>query len=483
MTPQNSFFLFLVALCFTYTATAVAQTAGAGRGTSLAGLTLTNAVKMALSSVGNHEVRIAEESVNMARAKTDAARSVFLPQIMGSADYSRQLVNNAALGLTPQNGISLLPDTSTSDNYDARISLRANIAFDSIKRWKASDAGTDAAILELERVKDRIAVRTAELYLICVRNEQFVKAASNTLKMANSYLRWVTPRGRTVDILGAKADRAADNDNLLSAQNDLALSRLKLLKALGRGLDEINKLTLNAAKDISDPVIAAYLDNYLDEEAGEFTEEQVQKYNNAVNVHSKNTTNMKTTLETGERSRSDLKALEERKRQADTLHSSNMLEQWPALVLYGDYGPNGTNSKDLVNTYTLGGGLRLPLFAGGRMAAQKRRSVAEIERTRAQYYDLKAQVQLEIREAGETIDSASRRLAAANESLYFSWKEFNERNKSNVLNTNNLIERDQAKTKLSQAKFRGVDALFNYYRALINLWYAQGTIQEKLGVQ
>ena len=226
---------------------------------------------------------------------------------------------------------------------------------------------------------------------------------------------------------------------------------MELLRAMGRGLDE--------TVEVSTESLADYAVRTLDAKS------------------------LEETLKQGRRLRPDLQAQEERVSQAEALHSASVWDGLPALVLYGDYGPNGTRLDNSINTYTAGVGLRLPFFTSGRLSSMREASRSGLEKAKVELADMRAQVELEIRQAWKSQALAEQRVKAAREALESSAEEYRQAERSYLAGAAGNLEAVDAHSRLSDAEHRFAEAVFSYGKAHIDLWFSQGVLLERLQLQ
>ncbi|MBI4371674.1 MAG: TolC family protein [Elusimicrobia bacterium] len=407
-------------------------------------LSLKDAVRAALSPGGSSRLREAEESVRADQAQADESRAALLPKAGGSVAGENQKVNLGALGLDAS-----LPPTAELHVYKARLSARGELAAGDLKRWRAAQAGARASQNELDRVQDGVAAEVAGLYLAGLRGGALVREAQENAGTARALLdlarhRADAGKGTALDVTRAHAELMAREEELAGAEIERARARLRLLKAMGARLDA--RLELEDEQDAAD--------------AAEMSLEEA--------------------LAAGLSSRPELRAQGERARQARMLRAAFQWERLPSLALYGDYGPEGTRLDGLVNTHVVGAALRLPFFGDGRLRAREQRGRAELEQAQARLDDLRAQVELEVREAAESLTLAAKRADAAQGRLALSRQELEQARRRYEAGVTGNLEVVEAQARLAQAERRRTDALFDRRKARLALWLAAGVLRARL---
>ena len=111
--------------------------------------------------------------------------------------------------------------------------------------------------------------------------------------------------------------------------------------------------------------------------------------------------------------RSELNALEARRRAAQFDREGAARERLPKLAFSGDYGVLGEGPDRSLSTYTLGGSLTIPLFTGGRIRGNIDAAQARLAQAEADLRKTRLQVSEEVERAAIESDAARDTLSAA----------------------------------------------------------------------
>ncbi|HYU51680.1 MAG TPA: TolC family protein, partial [Gemmatimonadaceae bacterium] len=123
------------------------------------------------------------------------------------------------------------------------------------------------------------------------------------------------------------------------------------------------------------------------------------------------------------RNRPDLVAEEERLRAAKQGVSAIKAERLPSLGLVADDGVIGKNGAKMLNTYTWGLQVTLPIFDGFRREARLQEQQSVVKEAEIRRRDLEQQAQADIRGALLDLAAAREQLDAATERLRFAEQE------------------------------------------------------------
>jgi outer membrane protein TolC len=117
------------------------------------------------------------------------------------------------------------------------------------------------------------------------------------------------------------------------------------------------------------------------------------------------------------RNRPDLVAEEERVRAAKQGLSAVKAERFPSLGLVADDGVIGKNGAKLLNTYTWGLQVTLPIFDGFRREARVQEQQSVVKEAEIRQRDLEQQAQADVRGALIDLSGAREQLDATTERL------------------------------------------------------------------
>jgi len=117
------------------------------------------------------------------------------------------------------------------------------------------------------------------------------------------------------------------------------------------------------------------------------------------------------------RNRPDLLAEEERIRAAKQGVSAIKAERLPSLGLVADDGVIGKNGAKMLNTYTWGLQVSVPIFDGFRREARVQEQQSVVKEAEIRRHDLEQQAQADVRGALLDLASAREQQAAASERL------------------------------------------------------------------
>jgi outer membrane protein len=416
-------------------------------------LSLMQAVDIALSPQGNARIQIAEELIRQAKAQSAQVRAALLPNIDASVSQQSMTRNLAAFGIQvrlPIPEYDFPTFVGPFNIFDARATASLNILnLSSIRRFQASRKGVRQAEDEQENVQDGVRDQIARLYLSLLQTKASEDAARSSVALAERLLKLAEDQknagvGTGIEITRAKVQLANEQQRLLSAGNELNRARLQMLRSMG--------LSLNIQVE---PV-----------EILTYHPVEIQDLQEALHI--------------ALLSRADWKAQQKRLESARLNHSADKLERLPSVSLFADYGTIGSSINQTVPTRAYGFAVQIPVFDGGRMDGRRAESASRLRQEQVTTKDLRAQIELDIRLALDSLQAADLLVTAAEEGFRLAENELAQAQRRLKSGVGSSIEVTDAQTRLERARDNRIRALYSHNLARIDLYSAMGTIKQMI---
>ncbi len=417
-------------------------------------LSLKQAVDVALAPDGNTRVKLADEAIQQAEARSAEARSALLPNVDGAISEQSQTRNLKAFGFQFPHiaipGFSIPTFVGPFDVFDARANATQSIFnFSSIRGYQAAKVAVEAVKADIQGTRDQVAAQVARAYLSGLRAQAALDTARANVELSRALLKLAQSlktagTGTGIEVTRADVQLANDRQQLLVAENGVERSHLELLKTIGLKLE--NPVELTGALAYVEP-------DHVD----------------AVQA-----------LAAARENRSELKAQQRREESAKLSYSAAKFERLPSLGAFGDYGSSGSGIDNSLPTRSYGASLRIPIFDGGRRDARRAESASEYRQEKIRTKDLRDQIELDVRLALQSLHSSDAEVKAAEEGLTLAHNELAQAQRRYQAGVSNSIEVTDAQTRLQRALDNRINALYNYNVARIDLGAAMGTIQSML---
>lgn len=335
--------------------------------------------------------------VDEAQARVRQRRADLLPNVSTYLQQSGRTFNTATFGISfpaPPGQPPVFDPAGEVEGpvnlVDVRGRVQQNlIDFGAVGRVRQAQAQARSSNAEADAIAEQAATVASNAYIGSLRADAELRArqadtvlAAELLKIAESQLAAGTGVG--LDVTRARAQVAATRARLIAARNARDHAQLDLLRALA--LPVGTEITLTDSLTPPAPATEA-----LPDEA--------------------------TLVAQALKNRPDLVAEEERIRAAKQGVSAIKAERFPSLGLVADNGAIGKTGGKLLNTYTWGLQVSLPIFDGFKREARMQEQQSVVKEAEVRRRDLEQQTQVDVRGALIDLSGAREQLAAAIERL------------------------------------------------------------------
>jgi len=331
-----------------------------------------------------------------AGARVRQRKSELLPTVSSYVQEAGRTFNTSTLGIdfpaTPGNPPLFDPQGQVEgpvNTLDVRGQVRQNLVdFGAIGRVRSAQAQARSSNADADATAEQAANIATNAYVRAMRADADLRArqadtilATELLNIAQSQLQAGTGVG--LDVTRAKSQLANTRAALIASRNARDHAHLDLLRSLA--------LPVGTEVVLTDSLSAATDGSALPDEA--------------------------TLVAQAMRDRPDLRAEEERIRAAKQGLSAIKAERLPSLGLIADDGVIGKNGAKMLNTYTWGLQVTLPIFDGFKREARVQEQQSVVKEAEIRRRDLEQQAQADVRGALIDLSGAREQLAAATERL------------------------------------------------------------------
>ena len=350
-------------------------------------LTLGGAARLAAS-----QSAVAAEAhyrAEAARGRVTQARSALYPQLSGSFSDGQRTFNSASFGLPlpgfDPNGQIIGPVRSV----DFRGRVVANV-YDpvSIARYRGAQAAASGSEADAASLSEQAGAAAAGAYLRVLRAEAQVSGRVTDSTLAAELLTIARQQlsagvGVALDVTRAQAQLAGARAQLIAARGERDRSRLDLARALG--------LPSGTPVTLADTLGDVGLGSISTDEAGALSQALSR--------------------------RPELKAAAAATEAARRSVTAARAARLPSLGVFGDDGATSNTYTHLLNTYTYGLQLSVPLFTGFRTRGQVEEQAAVLREAETRERDIRDQVSTDVRGALLDLATSQEQVSAAGERL------------------------------------------------------------------
>jgi outer membrane protein len=382
----------------------------------------------------------------------DETRSAGLPQVSVAMFEARRTANLKAQGIDipsiPGSGFQVPERVGPFSQVDARAFVNQElIDIPLLYRRRASVAKVDASQADSQNARELLAANVATAYFQAQRDQAQTATLREQMALARQLYTITADRQQqgVASLLDSRrAEQQVNNvqQELLEAESALTASKLQLANII--------------YAQITDAYELADIENFYQAPAISAQEAVDQA------LHS----------------RPDYQAAQAQLRAAEMESHSVGTQRYPTLSLAADYGQSGQRPFHNLNTYRVQGTLSVPVFLGGRIAAQEKEAEGRVDQARAALDAVQSQIETEVRTALQAVNSAQRQVQVAEDTVRLANDEVDLSTARFTRGISDNTEVVNAQDHLARAEDNRIRALFNYNLARANLYRAIGAAEK-----
>ena len=406
-------------------------------------LTLDQALRTALAQ--NPEIQRSLLAIAQSQEERRTAAAFLKPSVEADAMGQRTRVNlDTELGKATPGGPTVAgPYNWGIANIQASVPLFDLSLWD---RWRASGHSEQSARARAAETREAITALVVGQYLLAQRSAAAVQAAQSRVELAQALDRLAQDQqknglGTRLDTLRAEVQVRNEQQRLIQADTQLQTARFGLVRLLN--LDPATRV--EPADSLETPILP------------QFTFQEAYS--------------------AGLRQRPELAVLDARERTQADLKAAARDLRLPTVVATGSYGASGLAEHPWVPAYTLGVGVRVPLFTGGRIAAETARAQDELSRIREERRGFEAQVSMEVQVAQAQLASGRSEVEVAGQAVALASEALQQARHRFEAGVSNNIEVIQAQDELARATDNRINALYRLNQSRADLARAMGQLE------
>jgi outer membrane protein TolC len=349
-------------------------------------LTFSDAIERALRH--NLAGLLSEYNTIQARGEKWQQLSDLLPNVNADVQEVVQKESLQALGLRAGGPFGNVPSVIGPFSYfDVRASVTQKV-FDwrSIQKYRSSVIGEGVAKFNLKDARDLVVLATGNAYLQTIAGAARVETAQAQVETAKAlydkslaqHQAGVAP---AIDTLRAQVEYQARRQQLIAATNDFAKQKISLARVIGFAPGQEFELSDKAPYQAF-PV-----------------------------------PDLQTSLQRAYSYRSDYKSAHDRLVAAQLERSAATAGYFPSLDVAANFGEIGAVPGDVLPTYLVAGTLNIPIFQGGKVHADVLKAEANLRQAEAQFADVRALIDQDIRNAILDLKSSADQVEVAQSSV------------------------------------------------------------------
>jgi outer membrane protein TolC len=387
----------------------------------------------------------ATQSMRQAEGLRKVALSSLLPNLNGTVTEDVQTTDLRAEGFRFNFPGFAIPAVIGPFNYmDLRAHLSQNV-FDlaAINNFRAASDVAKANRYSAQDARELIVLAVGGAYLQTIAAKARMDSEESQLQSANAVFDQSKQQLGQGLIAKVDADKnevqaLTHQQRLLSLKNDLAKQKINLARMIG--------LPPNDQYDLTDDVPFAPTEPMT----------------------------MEAALAQAFQQRADLKAADAQVHAAERSHAAARAERYPSLGVTSDYGGIGVNPGQLQTTYTATASLKIPIWQGGRAEGDIQQADAALAQRRAEYEDLKGQIESDVRSAYLDLQASASQVEVSQRNVQVTKEALDLTHQKVEAGVIDNVQYVQAQEQVTIAEFDYINGVFAYNIAKLNLARAMG---------
>jgi outer membrane protein TolC len=371
--------------------------------------------------------------------------SALLPNVSAEVTENVSQDNLAARGLRFPGFPTIVGPYSF---FDARVYLKQTIFdFADLERLRAAKANEEVAKYNYKDARDLVVLAVGNAYLLALAGAARVETAEAQVqtgqalsdKAADQLKAGVSP---AIDSLRERVELQSRQQQAIVARNNFAKQKLALVRAIGLPVGQEIALT---EKTPYEP-LAAW--------------------------------DLQTSLQRAYLMRSDYLAAAQQLRAAQFTRKAATAAHYPSVFMAANYGDLGITPGESHGTFTVTGGLHIPIFAGGKEHADALQAEAALRQSQQQLDNLRAQIEYDVRVALLDLNAANEQVQVARSSVDLAEQTLIQARDRFTAGVTDNLEVVQAQEAVAAANESYISSLYSHNLAKIELARAVGFAEE-----
>jgi outer membrane protein TolC len=411
------------------------------------GISLEDAIGRGLKQ--NLGLLLSSADIGAARGRRWQQLSELLPHLSAAPFADVSQVNLAEFGFTFHiPGFNVPTIVGPFAYFDARAFLSQSV-FDlkSIDKTRAESERLKSAQYTYKDARDLVVLAVGVAYLEAIADDARIEAVAAQVNTARALYQQAADQvtagtSPAIDSLRARVELQTRQQQLLQARNDFAIQKLNVARVIGLAPGQEFELTDKSP--------------YQPLEAISVSEALKRAYS----------------------ARSDFQAALADIRAAEYSRRAAAAGRYPTISFNANYGDAGQHFNSSHGVFDVSGTLTIPIFAGNRVHGDILEASAKLEQSRERLENLRGQIDLDVRAALLSLESASEQVTVARSSIDLAEQTLAQSRDRFAAGVADTVEVVQAQEAVASAHDAYISSLYSYNYAKISLARAVGVAEE-----
>lgn len=393
----------------------------------------------------------ATQALRQAEGQAKSTRAALLPNITGTVIENVQTEDLRALGFRFNFQGFSIPQVIGPFNYiDFRAHLSQTVVdLTALNNYRATNDITRANRYSAIDARDLVVLAVGGAYLQVTAAKARLAAEQAQVEAANAVFQQSVQQLAQGIIAKVDADKnqvqlLTEQQRLFSLENDFAKQKINLARMIGLPPNQNYEVT----DDIPySPAVPLTVDDALKQAFDQ---------------------------------RADLKAADAQLQAAVRAKAAARAERYPSISVNADFGGIGVTPGQLQNTYTAAANMKIPIWQGGRVSGDVEQADATLAQRRAEYEDLKGQIESDVRSAFLDLEAAASQVEVALKNVQVTREAAELTRQKLEAGVSTTVDYTQARESATSAQFDYINAVFAHNIAKLSLARAMGRAAKSL---
>jgi outer membrane protein TolC len=375
--------------------------------------------------------------------------SELLPHLSAAPFADVSQVNLAEFGFTFHiPGFNVPTIVGPFAYFDARAFLSQSVLdLKSIDKTREASERLKSAQYTYKDARDLVVLAVGVAYLEAIADDARIEAVAAQVNTARALYQQAADQvtagtSPAIDSLRARVELQTRQQQLLQAKNDFAIQKLNVARVIGLAPGQEFELT---DKSPYQPLEAMSVDEALK-----------RAYS----------------------ARSDFQAALADIRAAEYSRKAAVAGQYPTISFNANYGDAGQHFNSSHGVFDVSGTLTIPIFTGNRVHGDILEASAQLEQSRERLENLRGQIDLDVRAALLSLESASEQVGVARSNIDLAEQTLAQSRDRFAAGVADTVEVVQAQEAVASAHDAYISSLYSYNYAKISLARAVGLAEE-----
>lgn len=391
---------------------------------------------------------VSQQQNDLARAQYRRQLSALLPNVVGNASDSVNKINLAAFGIPLPAGLTS-PVVGPFGVFDAHVNVSQTLLdFNALNKVRAASENEKAAKFTIQDARELVVLVVGNQYLLTLASAARLDTAKAQLTTAQTIFQQTQDLKTAgvaagIDVLRSQVQMQTQQQRVLAAQNQYEQQKMGLARTIGMAVSQQFQLTDNvpyapfATIDIEQAIAHAY------------------------------------------QQRPEYLAAQARLRVSEITVKAARGEALPTLEINGQIGYIGPSPGSSEQTYNLTGGVRIPIFQGGKVKADVDQAEAQLRQSRLEMENLRSRVEFEIRSALLDVKTSDDQVAVARQQIDLAAEQLKESQDRYKAGVSGSLEVVQSQEAVANANDSYIQALYQNNVAKLSVVRALGEAEQR----